>query len=41
LIPIKEDDSLSGTQEIAFLEANLDSMIQKEMEDDAEWLMEL
>ena len=41
LIPIKEDESLSDGQSITELEVAVDKMSQKELEDDAEWLMEL
>lgn len=41
LIPVKEDDSLSDKKLLAIEEANVDAMNQKELEDDAEWLMEL
>ena len=41
LIPVKEDDSNSEIATLAFEEALVENMSQKELEDDAEWLMSL
>jgi len=41
LIPVKEDDSSSEKNIVAFEEAAVNSMDQKELEDDADWLFEL
>ena len=41
LIPVKEDDSLSEEKIVAVEEAAVTNMTPKEIEDDAEWLMEL
>lgn len=41
LNPVKEDDSRSDEKIVAIEEATVENMSQKELEDDAEWLMEL
>lgn len=41
LSPVKEDDSRSDEKIVAIEEATVENMSQKELEDDAEWLMEL
>lgn len=41
LSPVKEDDSHSDEKIVAIEEATVENMSQKELEDDAEWLMEL
>lgn len=41
LIPVKEDDSHSEEDIVRFEEAAIESITQKEIEDDAEWLMSL
>ena len=41
LIPVKEDDSHSDEKIITIEENNIENINQNELEDDAEWLMEL
>jgi hypothetical protein len=41
LSPVKKDDSHSDEKIVAIEEAAVKNMSQKELEDDAEWLMEL